>query len=83
LPPVYRNEIVGLNLVVSTGSLALGWAAALGGVFGMNLINARLADQGWVLAVVLAAMVVISAALLLAVALYARRRKLLSIPDRL
>ena len=49
----------------------------------MNLINARLADQGWVLAVVLAAMVVISAALLLAVALYARRRKLLSIPDRL
>jgi hypothetical protein len=50
---------------------------------GMNLINERLADSGWVLAAVMAGMLAVAAALFGGVAVYARRHKLMFIPTQL
>jgi hypothetical protein len=78
-----RNQLVGLTLVVSTVSMSFGFAAMLGGVFGMNLKNSELASTGWVLLLVLLVMVVGSVALLAVVVWYVRKKRLMFIPTTL
>ena len=75
-----RNELVGLNLIVATVAMAFGFAAVIAGVFGMNLVNSDLVDEGWVLPVVLVVTLVFSVGLILAVFYYVKHRKLMFIP---
>lgn len=75
-----RNELVGLNLIVATVAMAFGFAAVIAGIFGMNLVNSDLVDDGWVLPVVLVVTLVFSIGLILAVFLYVKHRKLMFIP---
>lgn len=76
-----RNELVALNLLVATVAMALGFAAVIAGIFGMNLVNSDLVDEAWVLPVVLVVTFALSALILLAVIWYVRRRKLMFIPN--
>ncbi len=75
-----RNQLVGLNVVVSSMSMSFGFAAAIGGIFGMNLKNSELAEDGWVLATVLAVMLAGCTALLIIVFWYMQYKKLMFIP---
>lgn len=78
-----RNQLVGLNLLVSSVSMAFGFAAAVGGIFGMNLKNEELASAGWVLALVLVLMGLGALLLVGFVVWYVRKRKLMFIPTTL
>jgi CorA-like Mg2+ transporter protein len=75
-----RNQLVGLNVVVSSMSMSFGFAAAIGGIFGMNLKNEDLAEEAWVLALVLALMLLGSVALIVVVGWYMHKKKLMFIP---
>lgn len=75
-----RNQLVGLNVVVSSMSMSFGFAAAVGGIFGMNLKNSELIDDGWVLTLVLSLMLIGSVVMLLIVGLYMHHKKLMFIP---
>jgi len=75
-----RNELVGLNVVVSAMSMSFGFAAAIGGIFGMNLKNSELEEEAWVLVLVLVVMLSGSVVLLLIVLLYMKVKKLMFIP---
>lgn len=75
-----RNQLVGLNVVVSAMSMCFGFAAAIGGIFGMNLKNSELDEKGWVLVLVLILMMTGSVVLLLIVLIYMHRKKLMFIP---
>jgi hypothetical protein len=75
-----RNQLVGLNVVLSAMSMSFGFSAAIGGIFGMNLKNTDLIQDGWVLAVVLAVMLSGSIGMIIAVGLYMWHKKLMFIP---
>lgn len=76
-----RNELVGLNLMVASVAMSLGFAAVIAGIFGMNLVNSDLVDEAWVLPVVLVVTFALSVLILLSVIWYVRKRRLMFIPN--
>ena len=76
-----RNQLVGLELLISNLNLGFAWASMLGGIFGMNLWNMYFADSKPIFLVVMFVLTVGTIAFPLYFRNYMRTKKLQFLPE--
>lgn len=76
-----RNQLVGLELLISNISLGFGWASMLGGIFGMNLWNMYFADSKPIFLVVMFVLTVGTIAFPIYFRNFMRKKRLQFLPE--